>query len=165
MALHPPASPAVNTPTLCPQPAGDPLGTLGLPLTPHTLPRPYPDLHWLPSGCSTNHPVPAGHEEPPNPPCSFGRGGSHLCGVPPTTSGLQAGSGPGGGKRVTGAAGAWGQRHRSQPKPLLLFVSRLGAGGGRVSPTRSPVLAAGNGDCGGSPPLQVGLVVGFFFIV
>lgn len=72
MALHPPASPAANTPTLCPQPAGDPLG---LPLTPHTLPRPYPDLHRLPSGCNTNHPVPAEREEPPNPPCSFGQGG------------------------------------------------------------------------------------------
>lgn len=52
--------------------AGDPLG---LPLTPHTLPRPYPDLHRLPSGCNTNHPVPAEREEPPNPPCSFGQGG------------------------------------------------------------------------------------------
>lgn len=62
-----------------------------------------------------------------------------------------------------GAAGARGQWHRSQPKPLLLFVSWLGAGGGQVSPTRSPVLAAGNGDGGGSPPLQVGLVVVFFF--
>lgn len=96
MSPHPPASPAANTPTLCPQPAGDPLGTLGLPLTPHTLPRPYPDLHWLPSGCNTNHPVPAGHEEPPNPPCSFGRGGGLTCaGYPQLPQASRLGQGQG----------------------------------------------------------------------
>lgn len=102
MAPHPPASPAANTPTLCPQPAGDPLG---LPLTPHTLPRPYPDLHRLPSGCNTNHPVPAEREEPPNPPCSFGQGGGLTCaGYPqlPQASRLGQGQGP--------ARGSWGRQ-------------------------------------------------------
>lgn len=91
-------------------------------------------------------------------------GGSRLRGVPPTTSGLQARSGLGGSEGVAVAVGARGRWHPSRPKPLLLFVSRPGAGSGGLSPTQSPALAAGDRDDGGALPLQVGLIF-FFFIV
>lgn len=87
--------------------------------------------------------------------------GSRLHGVPPTTSGLQAGSGLGGSEGVTVAGEARGPWHPSWPKPLLLFLSRPGARRGGLSPAQSPALAAGDGDGGGAPPLQVGLI--FFF--
>lgn len=130
---------------------GAPRPGLSLPPTPCSRTQPVP----APPGCNTNHLGAAGHREPQYPPLLF-FGGSCLHGVLPTTSGLQAGQGWG----WCGArAGAWGQSHRSQPKPVpLLFLSLPGAGGGVTAPSRSLVLAAGDRDSGGAPPLQVGLI-------
>lgn len=96
---------------------------LDLPLGVLLLPHPQPMLASL--RCNTSHPAPAGRREPQNPPHFFG-GESCLHAQLPQALGLGSSMG------VTVAVGAWGQRHRSWPDPLVPFVSQPGMSRGSL---------------------------------
>lgn len=156
-ATPPHSHPACRDPLFpCPPPALLPDHPLCAParqrdldLPPRDLLLPRPQSVLAPLGCNTNYPIPAGHREPQNPPYFFG-GESRL------HDQLPQAWGPGSSMGVTVAAGAWGTVALFSPKSTCPFC--ISARCGRRVPAVSLVMAAGDRDGGGAPPLQGRLI-------